>query len=148
MERDSDDLSLPKATVQKVISEVIPSFVSFSKESRDAVIECCIEFIGLLTTQANEIAESESKKTIGGEHVMKALKELGFAEYVDSMDEVIEEHKEIVKIRERKNTKFQESGLTEEELLRKQEELFGLARSKLNNVSQDPSQEQPPAPST
>ncbi|KAK9386737.1 histone-fold-containing protein [Lipomyces mesembrius] len=129
----SDDLSLPKATVQKIVSEIIPSDLVFSRETRDALIECCVEFIGLISTQSNDIAEGEAKKTIASEHVIKALQELGFADYIEPIREVIQEHKETQKQgRERKVGKFEASGMTEEELLRKQEELFGLARSKLN----------------
>ncbi|KAK9313852.1 histone-fold-containing protein [Lipomyces starkeyi] len=128
----SDDLSLPKATVQKIVSEIIPPDLVFSRETRDALIECCVEFIGLISTQSNDIAEGEAKKTIASEHVIKALQELGFADYIEPIREVIQEHKETQKGRERKVGKFEASGMTEEELLRKQEELFGLARSKLN----------------
>ncbi|KAK9472167.1 histone-fold-containing protein [Dipodascopsis tothii] len=129
----SEDLSLPKATVQKIVSEIIPPDLVFSRDTRDALIECCVEFIGLISTEANDIAEKEAKKTIASEHVIKALQELGFSEYIEQIRDVIQEHKEFQKQgRERKFGKFEASGMTEEELLRKQEELFGLARSKLN----------------
>jgi len=36
------------------------------------------EFIQLLSSEANEIATKEKKNTIQPEHVMSALKELGF----------------------------------------------------------------------
>ncbi|KAK7203633.1 histone-fold-containing protein [Myxozyma melibiosi] len=132
-ENSSEDLSLPKATVQKIVSEIIPSDLVFSRDARDALIECCVEFIGLISTQANDIAENETKKTIASEHVIKALQELGFSDYIEPIREVILEHKESQKGRERKIGKFEASGMTEEELLRKQEELFGLARSKLQH---------------
>ncbi|KAK9465606.1 histone-fold-containing protein [Lipomyces arxii] len=132
-EISNDDLSLPKATVQKIVLEIVPQDLVFSRETRDALIECCVEFIGLISTQANEIAEGESKKTIASDHVIKALQSLGFSDYIEPIKGVIVEHKETQKGRERKEGKFESSGLTEEELLRQQEELFGLARSKLNH---------------
>ncbi|ODQ63528.1 histone-fold-containing protein [Nadsonia fulvescens var. elongata DSM 6958] len=131
----SDELSLPKATVQKIISEIIPSDLTFSRETRDALIECCIEFIMILSTESNDIAEKENKKTIASEHVVQALEVLGFTEYIDPIKEVVHEHKESQKGRERKVGKLESSGMTEEELLKKQEELFGLARSKLHQGS-------------
>lgn len=62
-----------------------------AKETRDLVIECCVgeqwlihlcylrklkspvEFIHLISSEANEICEGESKKTIAPEHIIGAL---------------------------------------------------------------------------
>ncbi|KAL7267161.1 negative cofactor 2 transcription regulator complex subunit ncb2 [Rhizina undulata] len=134
----ADDLSLPKATVQKIISEILPHDLAFAKDARDLLIDCCVEFITLISSEANEIAEREAKKTIAAEHVIKALKDLGFEEYIDQIQEVAQEHKEHQKIqsREKKQTKLEQSGLSQEELLRQQEELFGNARAKFNQQGQ------------
>ena len=76
----NEDLSLPKATVQKIITEILAhdSGVSFARETRDLMIECCVEFITMISSQANEIAEKDAKKTIACEHVTSALRELGW----------------------------------------------------------------------
>lgn len=128
-----DDLSLPKATVQKILSEILPKDIAVSKEAREAITECSIEFIMILSTQLNDIAEKEAKKTIASDHVVKALEELGFHKYLEVINKVLEEHKELLKGKEKKNNKFQNSGLTEEELLRQQEELFKQSRARLHN---------------
>ncbi|KAF8427807.1 histone-fold-containing protein [Tirmania nivea] len=132
----NDDLSLPKATVQKIIQEILSNDLSFAKDARDLLIECCVEFITLISSEANEIAEKEAKKTIAAEHVVRALKDLGFEDYIEQIQEVAQEHKEHQKSREKKQTKMEQSGLTEEELLRQQEELFGKARDKYNQNAQ------------
>ncbi|CDO54793.1 similar to Saccharomyces cerevisiae YDR397C NCB2 Subunit of a heterodimeric NC2 transcription regulator complex with Bur6p [Geotrichum candidum] len=132
----SDDLSLPKATVQKIISEIISPDLTFSRETRDALIECCIEFIMILSTESNDIAEKDSKKTIASEHVLEALETLGFYDYIDPIKKVIQEHKETQRVRERKVGLVESSGRTEEELLKEQEMLMAIARSKLNNSHQ------------
>ncbi|ODQ81595.1 hypothetical protein BABINDRAFT_159868 [Babjeviella inositovora NRRL Y-12698] len=131
----NDDLSLPKATVQKIISEIIPPELSFSKDAREALIECCIEFIMILATESNDIAEKEAKKTIASDHVVKALAELGFHNYIEPINKVLDEHKEHAKGKEKKHNKFMKSGLTEEELLKQQEELFRQSRSRLQHQS-------------
>lgn len=82
--------ALTQATVQKIINEVLLSragndaaqTMSFAKETRDLLIECCVEFITMISTEANEIAEKDAKKTIACEHITKALQDLGFGEYV------------------------------------------------------------------
>ena len=66
--------------------------MSCAKETRDLIIECCVgedvphislclcltacfaEFIHLISSEANEICEQESKKTIAPEHIISALK--------------------------------------------------------------------------
>lgn len=131
-----EDLSLPKATVQKMISELLPSDVSVAKETRDLVIECCVEFIHLIASDANEICESESKKTIAPEHIINSLKRLGFDEYVPEVQEVLKDHKQQQKDREKKTSKFEQSGLTEEELAAQQEALFAKSREKFANLQQ------------
>ncbi|KAF4547103.1 Negative cofactor 2 complex subunit beta-like protein [Elsinoe fawcettii] len=130
----NEDLSLPKATVQKIINEVLASEggMSFAKESRDLLIECCVEFITMISSEANEIAEKDAKKTIACEHITKALEDLGFAEYVPDLLEVAQQFKTQQVTREKKQSKIEQSGLSEEELLRQQEELFRSATQKFN----------------
>ena len=93
---------LPEATVQKIINEVLASPavqggnaqpMTFAKETRDLLIECCCEFITMLSSEANEIAEKEAKKTIACEHVTKALEELGFGDYVPELQKVADQFK-------------------------------------------------------
>jgi histone H3/H4 len=88
--------NLPTATVQKIINEVLstnPSLnadgqqggMTFAKETRDVLIDCCVEFITMLSSEANDIAEKDAKKTIACEHITKALQELDFGEYVPEL---------------------------------------------------------------
>ncbi|GBE79245.1 histone-fold-containing protein [Sparassis latifolia] len=131
-----EELSLPKATVGKMIAELLPSDVSCAKETRDLVIECCVEFIHLISSEANEICEQESKKTIAPEHIITALKRLGFESFTEEVQDVLKDHKQQQKDREKKVSKFELSGLTEEELLRRQEELFAASRAKFQTAQQ------------
>ncbi|KJA24500.1 hypothetical protein HYPSUDRAFT_38520 [Hypholoma sublateritium FD-334 SS-4] len=125
-----EDLSLPKATVAKMIAELLPNDIVCSKETRDLVIECCVEFIHLISSEANEICEADSKKTIAPEHIISALTRLGFTTFAPEVESVLKDHKQQQKDREKKVSKFEASGMTEEELLAKQEELFAASRAK------------------
>ncbi|KAG8218407.1 TATA binding protein-associated phosphoprotein [Butyriboletus roseoflavus] len=157
-----DDLSLPKATVAKMITgeyrshkspmagtrysstcppraaELLPNEVTCAKETRDLVIECCVEFIHLISSEANEICEQESKKTIAPEHIIGALKRLGFDSFTSEVEDVLKDHKQQQKDREKKADKIKDSGLTPEELQAKQEELFALSRAKFAQPQQQP----------
>ncbi|KAF8164976.1 histone-fold-containing protein [Crassisporium funariophilum] len=131
-----EDLSLPKATVAKMIAELLPNDVVCAKETRDLVIECCVEFIHLISSEANEICEQENKKTIAPEHIISALSRLGFTTFAPEVESVLKDHKQQQKDREKKVSKFEQSGLTEEELLARQEELFAQSRAKFQSGQQ------------
>ena len=92
------------ATVQKIITEILATndsetSISFARDARDLLIDCCVEFITLISSEANEIAEREAKKTIATEHIDKALKELGFPEYVREVLASAGEMKESLKVK-------------------------------------------------
>ncbi|TRM68350.1 histone-fold-containing protein [Schizophyllum amplum] len=129
-----DDLSLPKATVAKMITEILPNDIVCAKDTRDLIIECCVEFIHLLSSEANDVCEKESKKTIAPEHIISALKTLGFDSFTAEVEDVLKDHKQAQKEREKKVSKFENSGMTEEELLAAQEELFAASRAKFQST--------------
>ncbi|KAJ3224648.1 negative cofactor 2 transcription regulator complex subunit ncb2 [Clydaea vesicula] len=138
-----EDLSLPKATVKKLIDEMMDKDISIAKETRDLISDCCVEFIHLLASEANEICEKEAKKTIAGDHVLSALKSLGFEEYLEEVQEVNLEHSQQQKEREKRNAKMKDSGMSNEELLKSQEELFAQAKLRLQQQNVNTSGEQP-----
>lgn len=37
-----DELSLPRATVQKLMTEILPKDITSTKEMRDILIDCCV----------------------------------------------------------------------------------------------------------
>jgi histone H3/H4 len=130
---ENEELSLPRATVQKILSEILPNDTCFTKEAREALIECCINFIMIVATESNDIAEQDLKKTISTDHVIRAIETLGFDNYIPILQEFVESCRNNAKIKEkRKESKFVKSGLTEEELLAKQQELFKASRERLN----------------
>lgn len=153
------------------MTEILPPAdgVAFSKEARDLLIECCVEFITLVSSEANEISEKEAKKTIACDHITKALEQLGFSDYVPAVLEAASEHKEQQKVRlpwprrvvltardfvreprrrhrspshgsltcyqqgrEKKLNKFDQSGMSMEELERLQAEQFAAAAARHN----------------
>ncbi|KAI9139839.1 histone-fold-containing protein, partial [Paraphysoderma sedebokerense] len=85
---------------------MMPDDIACAKETRDLLMDCCVEFIHLISSEANEICEKESKKTIAAEHVISALQSLGFEGFVPEIQEVYREHKQSLKEREKKVTKF------------------------------------------
>ncbi|GAA5981714.1 hypothetical protein JCM11641_004223 [Rhodosporidiobolus odoratus] len=128
-----DDVSLPKATVAKLIAELLPQGFSASKEVKDLICECCKEFVLTISSEANEICEKESKKTISPEHIVNALKALGFEDFVEGVEDVLKEHKEVAKgERVAKKKKAAGNGMSQEEMLAMQEKLFAASRARLD----------------
>ncbi|KAJ2063365.1 negative cofactor 2 transcription regulator complex subunit ncb2 [Coemansia sp. S146] len=144
---NEDDLSLPRATVYKLIAEMMPEDIVCAKDTRDLLLECCNEFIHLIASESNDVCEKEAKKTIAAEHVLAALQDLGFGKYVTEVQEAYDEHrKQQTKDRGRKSTKLSQLGMSEEELLRSQELLFAEARMRFQSqTSQAPSNDSTPA---
>jgi histone H3/H4 len=100
-----EDLSLPKATMSKLIQELLPDDIAIGRETKDLFTDCCVEFIhlissgGCIVNVANEVCEKESKKTIAGEHVVAALKNFGYDDYIPQMEAMMQEHLKTVKVR-------------------------------------------------
>lgn len=80
-----EDISLPKATLAKVIRDAMPAGMRVSGDTVDLLVHCCNEFVHVISTQSNVVSEREKRATISPEHVLRALEELGFESYVEGV---------------------------------------------------------------
>ncbi|KAI5180876.1 down-regulator of transcription 1 [Nematocida sp. AWRm80] len=119
---------LPRASVDKIISNVLENRMVCSREVKHLLLNACAEFVHILATESNEICEKEQRKTVTHEHVYTALSNLGYKSYIPECTEEYKEYQEQSKLRPSKQNKFKESGLTQDELEREQEELFRKAK--------------------
>uniref|UniRef100_A0A1B0CFQ1 Protein Dr1 n=2 Tax=Lutzomyia longipalpis TaxID=7200 RepID=A0A1B0CFQ1_LUTLO len=110
-----------------MIKELIPS-IRVANESRELILNCCTEFIHLISSEANEVCNLRNKKTINAEHVLEALERLGFRDYKQEAEAVLNDCKAVAAKRRRQSTRLEHLGIPEEELLRQQQELFAKAR--------------------
>lgn len=69
---EDDELTLPRASVNKMIKEIMPS-ARVANEARELILNCCTEFIHLLSSEANDICNQLNKKTISAEHILMGL---------------------------------------------------------------------------
>ncbi|KAM9283806.1 protein Dr1 isoform 1-T1 [Morus bassanus] len=69
---NDDDLTIPRAAINKMIKETLPN-VRVANDARELVVNCCTEFIHLISSEANEICNKSEKKTISPEHVIQAI---------------------------------------------------------------------------
>ncbi|XP_071874423.1 negative cofactor 2beta [Bombus fervidus] len=124
---EDDELTLPRASINKIIKEILPH-VRVANESRELILNCCTEFIHLVSSEANEICNQQQKKTINAEHILQALEKLGFGDYSVEAEAVLRDCKAVAAKRRRQSTRLENLGIPEEELLRQQQELFAKAR--------------------
>ncbi|EDO43839.1 predicted protein [Nematostella vectensis] len=122
-----DDVTLPRAAVNKMIKEMIPN-MRVSNDARELILNCCTEFIHLISSEANDVCNRQMKKTISPDHILLALEGLGFQHYIEDVKSVLAECKTQAANKRRASTKLEHLGIPEEELLRQQQELFQQAR--------------------
>ncbi|GBG85969.1 hypothetical protein CBR_g40782 [Chara braunii] len=115
----------------KIIKEMLPPDVRVANDARDMLVECCVEFINLVSSESNDICSNEEKRTIAPEHVIKALEALGFGEYVMEVSAAYEQHKAESLESPRIGAKWNDGGLTEEEAIAKQQGMFAAARARM-----------------
>jgi len=135
VDRDDDELSIPRAALNKMIKEIAPN-VRVATDARELILSCCTEFIHVLSSEANDLCERQQKKTISPEHILTALDNLGFSCYKDEAQAVLQEAKAVAAKKRRASTKLEHLGIPEEELLRQQQELFAKARLEQAQVEQ------------
>ena len=60
----------------------------------DLMVDCCTEFVHLVTSEANEICTADNKATMNPEHIIKALQQLEFPEFEDELTQLLEQFKQ------------------------------------------------------
>jgi len=104
---------------------MLPPEIGCTREARDIIMNCCIgkgashrgqagnccltqqyaatisppaEFIHLVAFEASDICDKSKKRTIGQEHVMEALRTLGFESYIPEVAKVVDDAAEEAKV--------------------------------------------------
>ncbi|CAN1856582.1 Protein Dr1 homolog [Linum perenne] len=117
----------------KIIKEMLPPDVRVARDTQDLLIECCVEFINLISSEANEVCSKEEKRTIAPEHVLKALEVLGFGEYIEEVYTAYELHKRDATQDALKVGKWSGMAMTEEQAAAEQQRMFAEARARMNS---------------
>ena len=69
------------ATVMRFVKDRLPN-LRCAQDTKALLLDAAVEFVTLCTSEAGEVADSRKKNTIMPEHLVSALKELGFESYV------------------------------------------------------------------
>ncbi|CAH8359139.1 unnamed protein product [Eruca vesicaria subsp. sativa] len=120
--KSKKDVSLPKATMTKIVKEMLPADVSVARDAQDLLIECC----------HNQVCNKD-KRTIAPEQVLKALQVLGFGEYVEEVYTAYEQHKYKTMQDSQRSVKMTIGAeMTEEEAEAEQQQMFAEALARMN----------------
>mmetsp|Transcript_5241 Transcript_5241/g.16824 ORF Transcript_5241/g.16824 Transcript_5241/m.16824 type:complete len:172 (-) Transcript_5241:105-620(-) len=131
---------LPRAAVAKLVKERLPPHLRTKPDVAALLSEMAGEFLQMLTSEANEAASAEKKKTLSEAHLLGALRKLGYPQLAAECEAVGEaEHgaQAAAKARKRK-LKGAASTLSTEELLAEQQRLFAGARERLQAGGGEP----------
>jgi len=139
-----DEVGLPKATLSKMINEALGGGgdglgggLRMANDCRDAVIECCTEFINAVSAESNELSTKDGKSTITAEYVIRALRALGFESYEAECAIARDEHKEEETHKRETKKKKKNIGLSAEEAIAMQQELFAKAKARMEGGEGD-----------
>lgn len=93
----SSDRQLPLAVVSKIMKKPIPSSSKLSKDSKELMQKVSSEFIAIITCRAKELCNSEARKTITGDDIIKAMEDLDMPYYSEYTKKVFERYKDSLK---------------------------------------------------
>ncbi len=85
-----DSLSLPLASIVKILKEALPANVSVSKEVKLSLQRAAALFVLYVTNTANQLAKEGKRSTITADDVMAALEELEFEPLLEPLEGFLE----------------------------------------------------------
>ena len=100
LNQPDQDRFLPIANINRIMKSALPSDTKISKEARECVQECVSEFIAFITCESCEITAAQKRKTINGEDIIQAMRELHFEQYMDLVENYNRKYKEALKDQE------------------------------------------------
>ncbi|KAL0634750.1 negative cofactor 2 transcription regulator complex subunit ncb2 [Maublancomyces gigas] len=131
---DEEQLECFQGTTLRLITENFGPGLTFEKDVGQLMVQMGTEFVLMISSVGYEFAEKEGMTTIAPRHIIAALVDLGYGEYVDEIEELVEALKAETKRKKEKKlerTIPSHSGFSAEELLEQQTELFCAARARL-----------------
>lgn len=89
-----EDLSMPKAIIQRIVKSVLDEDSSVKNDAKNAISKAATVFISQLADKANSLAKKAGVKTVNLAHVLVALKELELSEFVALVERDMAVYKE------------------------------------------------------
>ncbi|KAM0681739.1 negative cofactor 2 transcription regulator complex subunit ncb2 [Glugoides intestinalis] len=126
-EKLDDESSLPKATVDKLIQDLTPPGYSVNRDVRTHLRNATHTFLKIIALESNRLCDVEKKKTISASHVLKAIENHGFGEFVKECNLAAKNYDDYSRQKPSKQNKLNNNEKTMEELGELQKKLFKQA---------------------
>ncbi|XP_049852219.1 uncharacterized protein LOC126329978 [Schistocerca gregaria] len=105
---DSKNVVLPWANVGRLMKISVPIGTKVARPAQECVQSCISEFISFVTGESSDLCMKKKKKVITGDDIIKALKSLGFDNYVQPLQIYLDKYREARKL-EKDNSEDEES---------------------------------------
>ncbi|KAK4468204.1 hypothetical protein MN116_008363 [Schistosoma mekongi] len=96
MAEKAEDLYLPNAVLLRIIRESLPERTLVSREARSAISKSASSFILYVTSLASVHSEKAKRKTLTGNDILAALKEMEFDHFIPALKEFLDKYREQV----------------------------------------------------
>lgn len=103
----STDRLLPIANISKIMKRPIPKEAKIAKDSKEIMQRSASEFIAIVTCMAKEICESENRKTLSGEDLIRAMDSLGMPYYAELCRSYLSRYREMCKRYKNKKDEYE-----------------------------------------
>lgn len=87
------DLRISTNSLLRIMRRALPPQGQISDDAKDAVKMCVNEFIGIITSEANERCKEESRQIIAAEDLIWAMDSLGFDDYIRPLTRYLERYR-------------------------------------------------------
>ncbi|CAH8862963.1 unnamed protein product [Trichobilharzia szidati] len=94
MAEKADDLYLPNAVLLRIIRDSLPERTIVSREARSAISKSASSFILYVTSLASVHCEKSKRKTLTGNDILAALKEMEFGHFIPALNAFLEKYRE------------------------------------------------------
>ncbi|KAL2336940.1 hypothetical protein Fmac_011386 [Flemingia macrophylla] len=75
------DHYMPIANVIRIMRRILPSHAKISDDAKEMIQECVSEYIGFITSEANDRCQKEQRRTVTADDLLWAMEKLGFDDY-------------------------------------------------------------------
>ena len=117
-----------------MISDSIPEGLRLSNDLR--FFSIVHEIVLSISSEATDISTKENKTTITPEHVIAALKKLGFDDFIDECTKEMEIEKDVAKDKRIEKKKKKDMGMSAEEAMALQAKMFAEAKARMAGQQQ------------
>lgn len=105
-----EDLNLPMTVVTRIVKEALPDGVAISKEARTGLAKAASVFVLYVTSAATNIVKNNKKKTLTGQDVLEAMKDIEFDRFVGPLGESLEQYKQVMSAKKSSAAKKKDDG--------------------------------------